>query len=718
MTRFRLSFKITILVLFALLTTGLSAAVLYVNYVRNSESTILAADNLLEQVAARVFAASGQIIEPLAALTDTIARLPGIDAVPAPGKADRLISAILIRTLERNPQMTSGYLANGAGEFYRIAALSGDHQAARAFLKAPQRSSYAVQSIVKGRDGRRHERWLFLDSGKNVVGSRREMDTSYDPRTRPWYLAARAASRGIVTDYYAFASVPSVGLTVARKRGDARGHVFAMDVTLASMSKYLGEVRANQLGTLRDAEIALFHRDGRVLAHSDDLAYERALDSGGERRVPRIGEVGSAALAEVLAQFGRDGATRLRVKDRNGVQWLAQVARLPPSFGEDTYVTVVVPLEEFLGPLAKAARETLLVSILLVLGFLPIVYFTANAVSAPLGRVTREIEKIRSLDLAPGAPVRSVIAEIQDLGHALANARFMLAAFGKYVPKNLVRQIVDSETAPKLGGERRPLSVFFSDVKDFTTLSEQLPPERLMEFTSTYLEGLVEIILANQGTVDKFVGDQVMAYWNAPTPNPNHARDACLAILRCRDWSNARNAAWERDGHPILYTRFALHLGDAIVGNVGSSDRMDYTVVGATINLGSRIEGLNKIYGTQVLITHPVVEAIDATFVHRPVDRVLPKGAVHPLDVYELVGAQDATDLRVEARIVERCIAWRAFYEIYTRRDWAAAVAALAGFRAHHGEDSLTALYEERLRRFQAEPPPADWDGVIRYAQK
>jgi len=369
-------------------------------------------------------------------------------------------------------------------------------------------------------------------------------------------------------------------------------------------------------------------------------------------------------------------------------------------------------VSDVLGPLARSAQETLLVSALVVLGFLPLVYLAAGAVSAPLLRVTREVSNLQKFDLAAGPPVRSAIAEIQDLAGALARAKIMLNAFAKYVPKNLVRQIVGGGVEPRLGGERRPVTVFFSDVKDFTTISEQVSPERLMEFTSEYLDGLVKIVLEHHGTVDKFVGDQIMAFWNAPAPNPNHAADACRTVLACRDWSNAQNERWAREGTPILYTRFALHLGDAIVGNVGSSDRMDYTVVGASINLGSRIEGLNKVYGTQVLITQPVVDAVGDAFVYRPVDRVLPKGAVYPLDVYELIGRD--VDLAARAR----CAAWREVYALYARRDFAATSSALAQFCERHGNDALATLYEERLRRFQVEPPPADWDGVIRYTQK
>ena len=722
MMRPRFSFKVTILVLFSVLTIGLSATMLYVNYQRNSEATVLAADNLLEQSSARILSAIDRLIDPLQTIVDTVVSLPAIDA--AAGDLEHPLTPIMVESLERFPQLASIYLGNGRGDFYRVVAFAGDRESARASVKAPPNAMLATQRIVLEPDGKRDARWRFFDSDGAVTGSVIDPSTPYDPRQRPWYVAAQGTPNAIVTDYYAFASVPSVGLTVARRWGDKNDNVFAADLTLSSVSKYLAGVHATQLAGTRNAEIAMFHLDGRLLAHSDQQGFERLINAAAAPRIPMVGEIGAGVLAPIAERYKTMREPRLRLTDARGIEWLARVAPLPPVFGEGTYLALAVPTDDFLGPLARNARETLLISILVVLAFLPLVYFMAGAISAPLGRVTREIEAIEKFDTAPGTPVRSVIAEIQDLARALAAAKFMLGAFGKYVPKNLVRQIVDSEIEPKLGGKRIPLTVFFSDVRDFTTISEEVPPERLMEFMSVYLEGLVEVILAHQGTVDKFVGDQIMAYWNAPVPNPNHVAHGCFAMLRCRDWSNAKNAEWEREGLPILYTRFALHQGDGIVGNVGSSDRMDYTVVGATINLGSRIEGLNKVYGTQVLITRPVADAIDpAVFVFRPIDCVLPKGAVNPLDIYELQGlhpdrAEAAPDLAVELRAVELCAAWRVFYDHYSRRDWTAANESLGWFVARFGEDTVTAIYADRLKKFKAEPPAADWDGVMRYSEK
>ena len=717
----RFSFKVTILLLFAVLTLGLSTAMIYLNYTRNSEATLIAADNLLEQSSARIMGAIDRMVEPLTTVIDTIVLTPAIDA--AEGDPEHPLARIMIEALERYPQMASIYLGNGRGDFYRIVGFAGDRASARTSVKAPPDAMLAAQRIVTEPDGKRDARWRFFNADGGEIGINIDPKTSYDPRQRPWYIAAQKTPNLIVTDYYAFASVPSVGLTVARRWGDANNNVFAADMTMSSVSQYLACVRDRQMSGMRNVEIAIVHMDGRLLAHSDEAGFERAIAKSATPRVPQVGEIGSGIVGKVLDNRRAGAEPRQRLSDAGGTAWLARTAPLPDAFGADTILVLAVHADEFLGPLARTASETLILSLVIVLCALPIVYYLSGAISAPLAKVTQEIAAIRSFDLSPHAPIRSAIAEIQDLAATLTDTKFMLGAFGKYVPKSLVRQIVDHEIEPSLGGKRIPLTVFFSDVRDFTTISEQVPPERLMEFMSDYLEGLVTIIMDNRGTVDKFVGDQIMAYWNAPVPNPDHIADGALALLRCRDWTNKKNAEWEHSNHAILYTRFALHLGDAIVGNVGSSDRMDYTVVGATINLGSRIEALNKVYGTQVLITHPVAQALDAKrFVFRPIDRVLPKGAVHPLDVYELKGTApgDAAtaDLAVGPNDVALCEAWVGFYGRYLSRDWTAAEDALNRFVERFGGDTVTHLYATRLSAFKTNPPAADWDGVIRYNEK
>ena len=268
----RVSFKVTILTLFVVLTVILSAVVLSVSYQRNSQATLHAAERVLEQAAGRIVAATDHLIEPLFAVTNAAVLLPGVEG---DGSA---LAPVLLQVLERYPQIIAAYTGNERGDFYRIASLNSLRERARAALKAPPHAVFAVQSIGTER-GRRIEHWRFLDAARREIGATVDASETYDPRKRAWYSAARGASHAIVTDYYPFASAPQIGLTVARGVGDAKGTVFATDLTLTSVSRYLATVRASQLSGTHNAEIALFNLDGGLLAHSDNAAYERLLNA-------------------------------------------------------------------------------------------------------------------------------------------------------------------------------------------------------------------------------------------------------------------------------------------------------------------------------------------------------------------------------------------------------------------------------------------------------
>jgi adenylate cyclase len=175
--------------------------------------------------------------------------------------------------------------------------------------------------------------------------------------------------------------------------------------------------------------------------------------------------------------------------------------------------------------------------------------------------------------------------------------------FGRYVPKDLVRRLIDAGGVPMLGGERRELTIMFSDIAGFTTQSEQTPPEQLMRSISTYFDRMAEVLHAHQGVIDKFIGDAIMALWNAPAPDPEHVRNACRGVLACRGANLELNAALAAKGLPPLATRFGLHTGETVVGNVGGADRIQYTALGANVNLAARLEALNKYYRTTILVS-------------------------------------------------------------------------------------------------------------------
>jgi adenylate cyclase len=334
-----------------------------------------------------------------------------------------------------------------------------------------------------------------------------------------------------------------------------------------------------------------------------------------------------------------------------------------------------------------------------------------------LAQLVGEAEKIRQFELEDAITVDSMIREIHSLARAFESMKGGLRTFGRYVPKALVKQIVQSGMTPTLGGKRQELTVMFTDVRDFTTMSENLAPEDLMQRTSAYFETLGNVIAECRGVVDKYIGDAIMAFWNAPQPDPDHVINACIALLKCRAANEAWNAELTANAFPTFHTRFGLHCGDTVIGNVGSSDRMNYTAVGATVNIASRIEGLNKFYGTQILVSGVIRERTESGFLMRAVDLVLPKGAKTPIAIHELVAAIPGNEalpqsLWADERIQALCEEWEDAYTIYLARNWGSARLAFEGIHARFPNDSLTRVFIERCRGFEFDPPESSWNGV------
>jgi len=308
---------------------------------------------------------------------------------------------------------------------------------------------------------------------------------------------------------------------------------------------------------------------------------------------------------------------------------------------------------------------------------------------------------------------RSSIGEIVELGGAVTAMRTALRQFSRYVPGQLVHNILAHRVQPELGGKRQTLTLLFSDVVGFTTLAENLDPETLTQVASRYFSEVGAALVESGGTIDKYIGDAVMAFWNAPTPQPDHVRLACLGALAAAERVRKLNEAFQAEGDPVMPTRFGLHTGEVVVGTIGSVDRINYTALGHVVNLASRIEGLNKRYGTTILVSDAVRQGAGEDFLFRFVDSVVPAGATEPIALYELMGlAEKLPDTG------QRVALWNEACARYYARDWDGVLARLDQMQERWPEDRLAQLYRDRADRHRREPPPADWTGVERAKTK
>ena len=289
-------------------------------------------------------------------------------------------------------------------------------------------------------------------------------------------------------------------------------------------------------------------------------------------------------------------------------------------------------------------------------------------------------------------------------------------AFSKYVSNTLVEQIVKNPDKLKLGGEKKEITVFFSDIRGFTTISEKLKPEQLVHILNEYLTAMTNIIMGNNGLVDKYIGDAIMALWNVPLDEKRHAELACLASLDMKSKLIELNHKWHEENPELkdkLNIGIGLNTGEAIIGNVGSEDRFDYTAIGDCVNLASRIEGLNKNYGTNTIISENTLKAlkeIKDKFVFRELDYVAVKGKKEPIKIYELICL--LSELNEENK--EMIQNFEQGLKLYREKKFEKALE----FFKKNEDDEPSKIFIERCKYFKQNPPEENWDFVWTMKEK
>jgi class 3 adenylate cyclase len=347
-----------------------------------------------------------------------------------------------------------------------------------------------------------------------------------------------------------------------------------------------------------------------------------------------------------------------------------------------------------------------------ILGVLAGIFFSRR-ISKPLLKLAADMEKIQRFDLDGGRFRTSRISEVTSMQLALDDMKKGLRSFKRYVPADVVLSLMKLQKEAVLGTSRATLSFFFSDLENFTSMTESIDPERLSEFLNDYFDAMTRALQSNQATVDKFIGDSIMAFWNAPNAVENHAYKACLAALACQ---KALVGVWERwrgQGIPPMRTRMGIHTGEALVGNIGYKERLSYTAIGDSVNLASRLEGLNKVYGTRILVSGSTRKELGASMTLRLIDRVVVKGKTSSIEVFELLSDRDP--LQEAAEFLE---SWEEAMGLYEGRRWKEAAAGFASLSARRPTDGPSRLLCARCQDFAARPPAADWDGTTLMQEK
>ena len=674
----------------SLLFIGLSIPVLIFilvyNYNKNSAGIV----SILNEAVAQTSQAGVERTQDLIENTESPLRFLAELAAADPGYFRTEQSRdLLYRALTSAAHIDAVYVSFEDGYHRVVTRIDEDRRRAdpRIPATANWHSSY-IDAITYALRRVRHR--TFFDIWPNEVG-KYDVATETDIRTLPGYQSAKATRTLAVTEPSTNPDTgfPIISLRIPIFRGVEFLGCASANITMEVLSRFLDRHRASARSTTFVAD----RNNGKIIAFPDKQKGVRI-----ENRVLKIAtlaDIDDPVVQEAHRQHARTGADTFVFRSpANGEEFVAAFASFPGGFGQPWRVITLTPIDDFVGTLKRTNRLMMVLIIVLTMVELLFIYFAASRLSRPVENVSRQLQAIEGLNFDTPARPPSNIQEIAKLEAAASLLRTSLKSFASFVPLDVVRQLIKSGIPLTLGVEPRFLTVFFSDLENFSSHSETLAPDDLLVQISTYLEEVSSAISEEGGTVDKFIGDGVMAFWNAPVERPDHVLRGCAAAVRAARRMERVNDTWEAEGRPRIHLRIGLNCANVLVGNVGSSSRLNYTTLGDGVNVAARLEGINKLFGTTICISDSIYDQARADILARPIKRVQVKGRKTEFMIYELLAlrASDDPELKARDRDEQLCaMTWQASQK-FEAGDFLAAEYAYREIQKEFPKDALAKL--------------------------
>jgi len=668
----RLQFSIG--AIFAVLVTPSIAGLIYWSY---DSSLALISHYAERDVKNAAEAARTTIAAPVRRFADSVliaaqveAAMPGFLRRP---ESDRM----MIQELRNSPGLTSYYVGFADGSFRQMQRVAPDAKVSG--ITPPAETRFASRMIDRSPGDAPIERYVFLDAEARSLGDGSAGPTTYDARQRAfWHHAERLQSDRArpavaIADPFVIGSVGKLGVSVSAPvvRDGQLVAAVATNFTLDRVSQYLKDHPASAHGTT-----LIVSRDGTVIAHPD--ATEMVDRKGSEIVSRRVGDISDAVVRAAIArrsELKSDHFTFTALAD--GAEYVALFVPFLAEFGKPWEIVIVAPTDDFIGPLRRNNRLMAAVGTAVIIALLLLISGFARLIARPLVGLVREIHAIERFSLDSEVRLSSNIREVKQLIAATQMMKTALRAFTAYVPREVVRGLLLSGRPIELGGRSSHLTIMFTDLEAFSMLAEKSPARALLDQVSTYLGMVTRAVNETSGSVDKFIGDSVMAFWGAPLVDDDHAYHACVAAVHAKRRLTAQNVLWQEKGSPELHMRVGIHSDAVLVGNVGSLERMSYTVMGDGVNIAARLEGINKQFGTSICVSHSVFRECGERLWLRPIDQVAVKGRRGDILVYELLAIRDGeADLAASQAEQDLCHRTAESYALMAGGDLAAAARA------------------------------------------
>ncbi|MDR1233971.1 MAG: hypothetical protein LBJ92_02395 [Holosporales bacterium] len=625
---------------------------------------------------------------------------PGIDL-----KMDRFF----LECLKLLPNSLSFYVTLSDGSFMQVRRTE-NLKVLRGSLdtKLPPHAKYAIRKITKDSSGKAFtETWVYLDDELREVGKEVLPCTENSMTKRDWYINAESSKTMVWSDPYVFSTVKLSGVTLSMPLLDNESStvtgVICVDFILDHLKKVLKSCQS-----IDNSQTYLISEKNEIVAASTETEiysdkYSNNID------LIKVCSTGNSILEEATKNVGGSDEKYFQFT-QDGCKYFVFVKKLNKL---PLFVLSISPYKSFMNKVGPFTKEIMLLIIIILFGSIALGLVLTRKIAKPIGKLRDAAAAVSNMNLEDWTTLpTSNILEIKHLSNSINSLKLNVSTFAKYLPLDLVNKLIARGIPPVLGGKSTDITLLFTDIEKFSMTAENLPDEYLVLHLSEYFQAIAEKIMSYNGVIDKFIGDSVMAMWGAPFQDENHVINACYAGMKCQETLKELGEQWKSLGKPDLPTRIGIHSGSAIVGNIGSQDRMNYTAIGDAVNIASRLEGANKYYGTKILVSETVEAVAKSEILFRIIDKILVKGRRSGIIVYEPMCLME--DIRDDKRyfLIDLCARSKDAFELYQNCQFKDAIRIYDHLLRDYPElkASVTPILRTCLKYL--ENPPEDWNGI------
>lgn len=544
---------------------------------------------------------------------------------------------------------------------------------------------------------------VYLDNTHHIL---KEMPSPkiYDPRKSTWYqLAAYKKNTTWTNAYRPLYGQYNLGTTVATPAYNANHliGVFGIDIILDNIARFVSTQTIKKEG-----KIYIVNNQGLVITipHNENYA---------KNKMPDVHVIDNQALATAFKMYKETGETTFEFTEEK-TEYIASFKIIPILADHGWMIAIIDRADDFTGNLHRIEFFYIFITMIFFFIGLLLISNLVSRLIKPIKALVKETDQIKNFNLEDTKNIPSNIKEVFELSDAIHRMKLGLRSFQKYVPADLVRQLIKSDKESIMQGHKSDLAIFFSDIKDFSTITEKDNSAELVVQICDYFDIIAHHISENEGTIDKYIGDSIMAFWGAPLKVQDPCQKGAIAALKSINDLTLANKKWDEIHKPQLLTRIALHYGEAVVGSLGSSERLNYTAIGDAINLTNRLVNINKVYGTSIIVTGSFYQAIKDQFALRFIDNIKVKGKIECVAIYELL-AENSNDLTFDLKAYQE--KYQLAFSAYQQKNWQQAISLFEQCLLIYPEDSLALTFIQRAKSL-LRTPPEEWDGIWSFKEK